>query len=86
LVTKLIDTALVEYTDHGEQFKRSPRQWAKSLTNSEGASLEIDMETGTSDGNASLIIPSIHLAQAKIELHNYCQRQNPSLLNAERFY
>jgi hypothetical protein len=44
------------------------------------------METGTSDGNASLIIPSIHLAQAKIELHHYWERQNPSLLNAERFY
>ena len=81
-----IDTAVVEYLDSGEQITRTPRQWAKSLTLAEDEAMEVDMENGTPDGSVVLILPSASLEHAKLALHSYCQRQNPTLMNAERFY
>ena len=82
-----IDLAVVEYLETGEQITRTPRQWAKSLLLPDEASMEVDMESGTSDGSAILLIlPSASLEYAKVELTKYCQRQNPTLMNAERFY
>jgi hypothetical protein len=59
---------------------------AKSLAHPDGSSLEVDMENGHPDGNVLLIIPSASLTLAKVELQKYWQRQNPMLMNAERFY
>ena len=86
LSSKQIDTPIVEYLDTGEQLSRTPRQWAKSLCDIEGVSLEVDMENGLPDGEVVLIVPSIFLEQTTTELHKYWQRQNPMLMNAERFY
>ena len=86
LSSKQIDIPIIEYLESGEQINRTPRQWAKSLVNSDGISLEVDMENGRPDGNVVLILPSASLAQAKVELQKYWQRQNPMLMNAERFY
>jgi hypothetical protein len=86
LSTKQIDIPIVEYLDSGAQISRTPRQWAKSLCDSEGNSLEVDMENGLPDGEAVLVVPSASLEQAKVELQKYWQRQNPILMNAERFY
>jgi hypothetical protein len=87
LSSKQIDIPIVEYLDTGAQISRSPRQWAKSLCDGEGHSLEVDMENGLLDGNVVLIVPSAALAQTTLELHKYWQRQNPTLMNAdERFY
>jgi hypothetical protein len=41
LSSKQIDIPIVEHLDSGEQITRTPRQWAKSLINSEGQSLEV---------------------------------------------
>jgi hypothetical protein len=86
LSTKQIDIPIVEYADTGAQISRTPRQWAKSLCDSEGNSLEVDMENGLPDGEAVLVVPSDSLEQAKVALQKYWQRQNPILMNAERFY
>ena len=85
-VNKKIDSEIVEYLETGDQITRTPRQWAKSLTFPDKVSLEVDMESGTSDGATVLIIPSASLEHAQTELNNYLQRQNPTLMNAERFY
>jgi hypothetical protein len=86
LSSKQIDTPIVEYLESGEQITRTPRQWAKSLVDSDGQSIEVDMENGNTDGDVVLIVPSASLELAKVELHTYWQRQNPMLMNAERFY
>ena len=70
LSSKQIDIPIIEYLESGEQITRTPRQWAKSLVNSDGISLEVDMENGRPDGNVVLILPSASLAQAKVELQN----------------
>jgi hypothetical protein len=44
------------------------------------------MENGHPDGNVVIIILSASLELAKGELQKYWQRQNPMLVNAERFY
>jgi hypothetical protein len=70
LSSKQIDIPIIECLESGEQINRTPRQWAKSLVNSDGISLEVDMENGRPDGNVVLILPSASLAQAKVELQN----------------
>jgi hypothetical protein len=57
-----------------------------SLTFPDKVSLEVDMESGAPDCTTVLIIPSALLEHAQTELNNYLQRQNPTLMNAERFY
>ena len=84
--SKQIDLPVVEYLESGEQLTRSPRQWAKSLKLSDDVSLEVDMENGSPDGSVVLVLPSASLEHAQIELKKYLQRQNPTLMNAERFY
>ncbi len=86
LSSKQIDLPIIEYLESGEQINRTPRQWAKSLAHPDGSSLEVDMENGHPDGNVVLIIPSASLTLAKVELQKNWQRQNPMLMNAERFY
>ena len=86
LSSKHIDLPIIEHLDSGEQLTRTPRQWAKSLIDSDGQSLEVDMENGYSEGEVVLILPSASLESATRELQKYCQRQNPILMNAERFY
>jgi hypothetical protein len=76
LSSKQIDTPIVEYLETGEQISRTPRQWVKSLCNGEGASLEVDLENGLPHGDAILIVLSVYLEQASIELNKYWQRQN----------
>ncbi len=85
-VNQKIDSEIVEYLETGDQITRTPRQWAKSLTFPDKVSLEVDMESGSPDGATVLIIPSASLEHAQTELNNYLQRQNPTLMNAERFY
>lgn len=85
-VSQKIDLAVVEYLETGDQITRTPRRWAKSLTLSDAVSLEVDMESGTTDNSAVLILPSASLQYAQLELNKYLQRQNPALMNAERFY
>ncbi len=66
LSSKQIDIPIVEYLDTGAQISRSPRQWAKSLCDGEGHSLEVDMENGLLDGNVVLIVPTAALAQTTL--------------------
>ena len=84
--SKQIDIPIVEYLDTGEQISRTPRQWAKSLGNSEGTLFEVGLENGLPHGDAVLIVPSAYAEQASVELNKYWQRQNPMLMNAERFF
>ncbi len=86
LSSKQIDFPIIEHLDSGEQLTRTPRQWAKSLLDSDGQSLEVDMENGYAEGEVVLILPSASLEAATMELQKYCHRQNPILMKAERFY
>jgi hypothetical protein len=86
LSSKQIDIPIVEYLDTGEQISRTPRQWAKSLGNSAGTSFEVDLENGLPHGDAVIIVPSAYAELASVELNKYWQRQNPVLMNAERFF
>ena len=86
LSSKQMDIPIAEYLECGEQITRTPRQWAKSLADSDGKSLEVDMENGNTDGDVVLIVPSASREMTKAELHKYWHRQNPMLMNAERFY
>ena len=84
---RAIDTAVTEHLDSGLQVTRTPRQWAKSLTFADGTtSLEADLENGTSDGTAVLIVPSASVMRATQAIQSYWQRKNPTLTTAERFY
>jgi hypothetical protein len=46
----------------------------------------VDLENGLPHGDAVLIVPSAYAEQASVELNKYWQRQNPMLMNAERFF
>jgi hypothetical protein len=82
-----IDTPVTEYLETGEkQTMQTPRQWAKSLVAADGSSLELDLENGTADGSALLMMPTASEAQVKIELTNFWKRQNPSLSHAKDLY
>ena len=81
-----IDKDLTEHLDEGGAKVRSPRQWAKSLKSASGASLEADLEDGTRDGQAVLIVPAASLAQATVEVQKYCQSHNPALSTAAKMY
>jgi hypothetical protein len=86
LSSKQIDIPIAEYLESGEQITRTQSQWAKSLIDPDGKSLEVDMENGNTDGDVVLIVPSVSLEMTKVELYKYWHRQNPMLMNAERFY
>ena len=75
LVSRQIDTPVVDYLDSGDQIQRSPRQWAKSLVYPDGTHLEADLENGTLGGGAVLITPSAAHEHAQQELQKYWQRQ-----------
>jgi hypothetical protein len=75
LVSHQIDTPVVEYLDSGDQIQQSPRQWAKSLVYPDGTHLGADLENGTSDGDAVLIIRSICCPRA-------CSTGTPEVLAA----
>jgi hypothetical protein len=62
LSSKQIDIPFVEYLDSGEhELTRTPRQWAKSLIDSNGKSLEVDIENIYAEGKVVLILPSVSL-------------------------
>ena len=84
--SRQIDTPAIEHLESGETVTRTPRQWAKSLVDDEGNSLEVDLEQGTTDGTAVLIAPSGSYSQILIELQRYWQRQNPVLATAAKLY
>ena len=84
--SRQIDLPVIEHLDSGETVTRSPRQWAKSLVDEEGNSLEVDLENGTTDGSAVLITPSASHQQSMQELKKYWQRQNPALAHATKLY
>jgi hypothetical protein len=84
--SRMIDRQVIEHLASGETVTRTPRQWAKSLTDSNGQSLEVDLEQGTSDGSAVLITPSASHSQVLVELNKYWQRQNPALATATKLY
>jgi hypothetical protein len=84
--SRLIDTPAIEHLESGNTVTRTPRQWAKSLVDNDGNSLEIDLEQGTTDGSAVLLTPSGSYSQTIIELQRYWQRQNPVLATATKMY
>ena len=81
-----LDSPVTEYMESGETRIQTPRQWAQSLVSADGESLETVLENGTHDGQAVLLVPSIFLELATIELDKYWQRQNPTLSNASKLY
>jgi hypothetical protein len=81
-----IDTPVTEYLESGSTLVQTPRQWAKSLINDDGTPLEIDIENGTANGSAILLIPSASADKAKLEANKYWARLNPSLSNAKELY
>jgi hypothetical protein len=81
-----IDTPVTEYLESGSTLVQTPRQWAKSLLNDDGTPLEIDIENGTANGSAILLIPSASADKAKLEANKYWARLNPSLSNAKELY
>jgi hypothetical protein len=84
--SRRIDLNVIEHLESGETVTRSPRQWAKSLVDNDGNSLEVDLENGTIDGSAVLITPSASYQQTILELQKYWQRQNPALATATKLY
>jgi hypothetical protein len=84
--SRQIDLQVIEHLDTGETVTRSPRQWAKSLVDIDGISLEVDLEIGTTDGSAVLITPSASYQQTLMELQHYWHRQNPALAHATKMY
>ncbi len=84
--SRKIDLEVIEHLDSGATVTRSPRQWAKSLVDDEGQSLEVDLEQGTIDSSAVLITPSASYPQTLIALQQYWQRQNPVLATATKMY
>lgn len=50
-----IEFQVIEHLESGKTVTRSPRQWAKSLVDTDGNSLEVDLKNGTTDGSAVLI-------------------------------
>jgi hypothetical protein len=62
LSSKQIDIPFVKYLDSGEhELTCTPQQWAKSLMDSNGKSLEVDMENRYAEGKVVLILPSVSL-------------------------
>jgi len=84
-LTRNIDSTRIEYNDDGQTIERSPRNWATTLEH-DGKNLGVDIENGTKDGSTTLIVPHEHLAIVQEKLRQYLQRQNPALVNAEKFY
>jgi hypothetical protein len=84
-LTRNIDSKRIEYTDDGQSQERSPRIWATTLEH-DGKNLNVDIENGTKDGSTILIVPHEHLSIVQEKLRLYLQRQNPALINAEKFY
>ena len=76
LSSKQIHIVIAEYLESGEQITRTPSQWAKSLVDSNGKSLKVDMENGNTDGDVFFIVPSASLEMTMVELHKYWHRQN----------
>jgi hypothetical protein len=84
-LTRNIDSPRIEYSDDGQTTERTPRNWATTLEH-EGKNLGVDIENGTKNGMTTLIVPHDNLALVQEHLRQYLQRQNPALLNAEKFY
>ena len=84
-LTRNIDSTRIEYNDDGQTTERSPRNWATTLEH-EGKNLGVDIENGTKDGATILIVPHANLVIVQDKLRQYLQRQNPALVNAEKFY
>ena len=84
-LTRNIDSSRIEYEDDGKTTERTPREWATNLEH-EGQNLGVDIENGTKDGTSTLIVPHENLAVVQEKLQQYIQRQNPALVNAEKFY
>jgi hypothetical protein len=84
-LTRNIDSTRIEYNDDGQTTERSPRNWATTLEH-EGKNLSVDIENGTKDGATTLIVPHENLILVQTLMRQYLQRQNPALVNAEKFY
>ena len=84
-LTRNIDSPRIEYNDDGQTIERSPRNWATTLEQ-DGKNLGVDIENGTKDGTTVLLVPHENLDIAQEKLRQYLQRQNPALVNAEKFY
>lgn len=57
--------------DGNVEQERSSRDWANSLQDSHGNSLQCDIENGGKDRRAYLLVPLEKLPQAKLSLQNY---------------
>ena len=87
LATNYIDHPIAEFLESGETILRTPRQWAKSLCDEHGNSIEAELENGgITDGNTVLMVPSIHSAHASREMQIYWKNQNPTLSNSMKLY
>ena len=84
-LTRNIDSPRIEYNDDGLTTEQSPRNWATTLMH-DGKNLGVDIENGTKDSSTILIVPHENLAIVQDQLRQYLQRQNPALVNAEKFY
>lgn len=85
-LSRPIDSAVTEHHDSGLTTTQTPRQWVKTLVSPDGSSLEVDLENGTNDGHATLIVPSASLPQVQLAVQAYMQRQNPTLAHATKMY
>ena len=66
---------------------RTPRQWATSLRDENGKSIEAELENGgITEVNTVLIVPSIHQAIPSREMHKYWKNQNPTLSNSMKLF
>ena len=85
-VTRNIDAPRTEFLDDGTEISRSPREWARSLSDSDGTVLGIDLDNGGRAGKAFLQVPRQHVAATKTALAEYRRQQNPRMEAAKSFY
>jgi hypothetical protein len=80
-----VDRNQQEHTPNGNVIERSMRQWAETLTDDKGVSMQCNVENGGNDRNAYLLAPRHHSEAVKISYREYRERVHPFKQREERF-
>jgi hypothetical protein len=81
-----VDRSRLEHAPDGNVIERSMRQWAETLTDAKGVSMQCDVENGGKDRNAYLLTPRHHSEAVKIAYREYRERVHPFKQREQRFH
>jgi hypothetical protein len=81
-----VDCSRLEHVTDGNVIERSMRQWAETLTEEKGVSMQCDVENGGRNRNAYLLAPRHHSEAVKIAYREYQERVHPFKQREQRFH